>query len=715
MDKIQEAKKKANTLRKTLAELDRLTGTKQERESDAERKRKQRAVERDLVISKPKDPIRRADCIADTYLFLQTYFGGIFSQDFTATRRQMIDGIEHASRFGGDQAIAGPRGEGKSRSALFVTLKLMLEGALRFPLIVSKSGPRAKRELKNWQEAIIASEILHADFPELCEPILALGGWSSRARQQTAFGLYTRMEWGTETVVFPTIPSERLGFESVARGQIMSSLGIEGAIRGFSVRNERPDLVLIDDIDDRESARSELQTETREQILEEDIGGLAGPDKTIARVMLCTLLNQTCIAATYTDPSLKPSWRGQRHKLLAKMPERMDLWEEYISLREGRDNEDPDARNAHRFYLQHRDEMDAGAEVTNPQRFDSRLLADGEANQVSALQACFDLIADRGWVAFNCEFQNDPPEEDGPIESGISAKRIQRQLSNYERYAVPPNCISLTMGVDVQKAGLYYVTKAWQTDATSYVIDYGFFETQGTKYASEEGVEFAIRRAILGLLEENQDKYFDQGGEIRRLDLTLVDSGWQTQAVYAACAEIGLGIYPAKGHGKSHGCTTPSFSEQLRRTTDKKPGDGWFLQRQPKGIWLCHCETDRWKTFEHDRWMTNPGNPGCTYLYGMMTDEEQRDIDRRLPRESRDHFGFAKHLTFEIETEDIVRGKMVRLWKAKSGRAQNHYFDASYLANVAGSITGIRLLGQNTRQRVAPEDRPSARELAGRK
>src|SRR5690606_26579701 len=119
----------------------------------------------------------------------------------------------------------------------------------------------------------------------------------------------------------------------------------------------------------RESARSELQTETRERIIEEDVGGLAGPDKTIARVMLCTLLNQKCIAATYTDRSKKSSWRGQRHRLIQVWPENTDLWDEYMRLRQDRGGDDPDARIAHQFYADRRAAMDAGAVVTNPHRF----------------------------------------------------------------------------------------------------------------------------------------------------------------------------------------------------------------------------------------------------------------------------------------------------------------------------------------------------------
>lgn len=670
-----------------------------------------RAVQRDLVIPPVASVTRRRRCLADTRLFLTTYFAGIFYQPFTADRLDMIEAIEHAAKYGGDQAIAGPRGDGKTRSALFVTLKLMLTNELRFPLIVSKSGPRANRELRNLKEAIRASDGLLADFPEVMVPIVALGGWASRARQQTAYGEFTRMEWGEECVILPTIPTAALAakrsnrwnrhVDSAATGQVVASLGIEGPIRGYTVRNDRPGLALLDDIDDRESARSELQTVNRQAIIEQDIGGLAGPDKTIARVMLCTLINDSCIASIYTDRKRKPSWRGQRHRLLSTLPERGDLWDEYIAMREGRGEDDPDARRAHEFYSARRKQMDAGAIVTNPYRFDSRPLADGTPGQLSAIQACYDIIADRGWEHFNTEYQNEPPAKEAAIDSGISAEKIQSRLSGFDRYETPPSCTIQVQGIDVRKIGLHYVVKAFEPNATSYVVDYGFHETYGTTYGSDEGVELAVRRAILDRLEQTQQ-------QSPGVTLTLVDSGWMTPAVYQACLDIGHGIYPAKGSGKSHGCAAMSFSPARAETNICKPGDGWRMDYQPirrgVGVWLVNCDADRWKSFEHARWLTPEGKAGAAYLFGHVTDEERRWLDRRLPQDARDHFAFAKHLTSEVETEDVIRGTLRRFWRTKPGRVQNHYLDASYLCNVAAAMLGAKIMqsAQYTEQTKRP-------------
>jgi phage terminase large subunit GpA-like protein len=54
---------------------------------------------------------------------------------------------------------------------------------------------------------------------------------------------------------------------------------------------------------------------------------------------------------------------------------------------------------------------------------------------------------------------------------------------------------------------------------------------------------------------------------------------------------------------------------------------------------------------------------------------------------------YAKHIVAEVQTEEFVRGVLVRKWTNKHSRP-NHYLDASYMANVAANIKGIRLLRQ---------------------
>ncbi|MGA2619038.1 MAG: hypothetical protein ABSF26_15630 [Thermoguttaceae bacterium] len=65
--------------------------------------------------------------------------------------------------------------------------------------------------------------------------------------------------------------------------------------------------------------------------------------------------------------------------------------------------------------------MDAGAVLANPNRFNNTFLPDGSQAEVSALQRYYNEVARIGQSAVSTEYDNNPPEEEGPQESGISA------------------------------------------------------------------------------------------------------------------------------------------------------------------------------------------------------------------------------------------------------------------------------------------------------
>lgn len=711
MSKLREIQDKAKSLRKQLAVLDKLTGGASERERDVERKRAQRAATKEVVIPPCADRARRERLEADDIAWLMYYFGpecGLkdpFWYEFTTQQREMISATQHAILFGGDQAIAASRGEGKTTIFERLLLKYTKQGVLSFSVLCAATGTLADNSLDTIKGAIEDNPLLLADYPEVCVPVRALENTPNRAGYQLVSGerhdngqpyqmASSKFSWCGQEIVFPNVPG------SPSAQAIIATRGLDSAIRGLKRKGRRPQLVGIDDPETEDTVRSSEQASKLEDRIDRALAGLGSQQKAVARVMLTTLQNRTCVSFTYTDPQQKPTWKGKRFRYLVHPPERTDLWDEYVQLRvadlqtyAAGESDDPHCRRSHQFYLDRAEEMNAGAEVANLNRFNGERLPDGSQVEVSALQHYFNEIARIGPEAVATELDNDPPEEMGPIESGISASKIQLRLSGYPARMVPPECKVLVQGIDIQKAGGHWIVRACRADATSYVIDYGFQESHGTKYGSDEGVEHAVRRVILDRMDFlRSHPYCDADGKEMPVALTLVDSGWQTQAVYQACADIGLGIYPSKGHGRSHGCATPNFYDVLRATQDRKPGDGWFMQRQASNVWLVHCDTDRWKSFEHARWLTDVGKPGAAYLFGDVTEEERKYLEKRMPREAKEHHSYAHHLTSEVEVEEVVRGSLKRHWKVKAGRVQNHYLDASYLTNVAANMLGIRLL-----------------------
>jgi phage terminase large subunit GpA-like protein len=357
--------------------------------------------------------------------------------------------------------------------------------------------------------------------------------------------------------------------------------------------------------------------------------------------------------------------------------------------------------------------MDRGHEVANPNRYNQTTCPDGTQREESALQHYYNFVADKGRDAAACELDNDPPEDTGATASGITPQMIQRQVSGSDRGIIPDGCTVLTHGIDVGKYRLHWAVRAWKPDATGYVIDYGTSDVTGAKYGTDVGLDRAIHDAVVRRMDEfGESLYMTADGERPAERLTLVDAGYRTTAVYSACMSIGADIYPVMGFGKSMGCVRMSFSPTQKRTRDVRPGDGWKMSRQGK-IWLVEADTDRWKAWEHDRWMTATDQPGCLFMFGAASD------DGSLTAEQMDHIAYARHICAEEEIEEVHNGALRRRWKPTS--KENHWLDASYYANVAASMKGVRLAvaqaAKPTNVPVVQEEkkRISLRELKERK
>lgn len=202
------------------------------------------------------------------------------------------------------------------------------------------------------------------------------------------------------------------------------------------------------------------------------------------------------------------------------------------------------------------------------------------------------------------------------------------------------------------------------------------------------------------------DPYTDLDGNAVPIDLTIIDAGWRTDVIYASCREIGImDIKPAMGFGKSAGCVQASFRPPRpgKKTNKLAIGDGWFMSKPSKSQTLVCMDADRWKSYEHDRWLTPTDQPGTMFIWGEGGDE------RRLSEDERAHHNYAHHIIAEREVEEEVRGVLVRRWKPRS--SNNHFLDASYMSCVAANMVGIRIQTQ-AEMAAAARGRKPRRSLA---
>lgn len=660
-----------------------------EKAYDRQRKNKKRASEREIYIPPPKNLELRNLCLDDFELLLETYFPDTYDEEFTEDRSDMLSSIVWAAMYGGDKAIAGSRGEGKTTLAIDGAMCLMLKRLNDFPVVIGKNQDSSSDELKALREKMVSSERFIEDFPEIGVP-MDLAGPGVATPKQTVGGKYIRLFMGAKYFAFPTITKEQLphwgDIEPVSCGQVMGALGINGRIRGEKFRGKRPQLAIIDDIEDTLAANSDLLIAKNEKKIEEDIGGLGRSARRIARVMLCTTQNRKCIAYRYTDPKQKQSWNGKRYRKMKKEPDRMDLVEQYIEMRQMRKADDKDAREAYRFWRDNQEDIERGCEVSNKQSYNKDLHFDGEPLELSAIHAYYNRVADFGRKSVATEIDNDPPEEAGPQGLGLTAEMVASRISGFDRAQLPANTFTLTAAIDLGKYHCHWVVIAWWKGAGGCVVDYGVAEVigndginSGDKAADMVASEPQIFKALLNWRDVLLAKeYVDAAGAQRKVDCVFVDSGTYTNAAYEFVRQVGGVFHAAKGIG--------SYRAKTTSTDTLKAGDHMHAAHQAsERLWLFDLDTDYWKNWVHERFMT-PAFEDDTNLL------RKGSLSLFVPDGTRKHTSYAQHIVAEELVTEFKEGKGTKTYWNKRNN-NNHWLDATYYAAAAGRFSGVHLLG----------------------
>lgn len=678
-----------------------------ERSYDAQRKADARADKRDLTIPAPLNVERREACEASTPLWLSTYCPDVFYNPFTFHQRRIIDDCDEVLLYGTQKCKAAQRGGGKSSILKYAALSYSLKRKVRFPLLLSATSTKSKKTLQSLERRLATSatfdprtrtfRLLNAlaeDYPLECCIAAYVDPWPSRARNVTANGGRSiNCEWGAEWFVIPTWADE----ESL--GPILLALGITSdELQGCNIYDQRPDFVLLDDLDSRDSlaAQDGVMAGKIEEIIDKTVAGLAGQSRRLGQFMLCTITSRQAAAFKYSDPAQKPAWSGERIPAILKWPERRDLWDQYIALRQAGKSElvdgkpkDVFGREAHALYLAGFEEMNRGSELENEYNFEGGLLPDGTQKQVSALQACFDYIADYGMESFLTEKQNDPPEESGPQTSGITSSLVQSRISGWPRRMVPSTAVCLTAAIDIGKYRCHWVVMAWLPGCVGLVIDYGVLDTTVGAGDDRIATMHAVKNALLHWREfitppAGDPPYRDEHGEPVKVDLILCDSGDMTDAIYSFVKDVGGSPYVAsKGSANN-------YRRQQSIESKVVASDHWHAHYQgPKsGVWLYLLDTDHWKHQLHDRFLTPAINDDRTFRRGSLSLWEPHKDHKN------EHHSYSKHIVAEEFREEFIEGKgLKRAWHPV--HANNHWLDASYMAIAAADMLGVKLLPQS--------------------
>lgn len=627
-----------------------------------------------------KNKKRREECRFSFRAFCEQYLSSVFQLKWSDDHLYVIEQIEKTVLTGQNIAIAMPRGSGKTSLCTVAVLWAALYAHARFIVLIAANKDKAVRLVQNIMTWIETNPALNEDFPEICIPANRLERIIHRQKGQKYNGEPTRINWSNQWLTFPT-----MGYPT--DGVTIVPCGLAGAdIRGLQYVNAegeivRPDLALIDDPQTRESAKSKTQTLDRLGLLQADVLKMAGPGKALSALCTVTVIFPDDLADQILDRKRNPVWRGVRKKLVYQFPKNVALWDKYGEIRATELINDAGRDQSNEFYREHRAEMDEGAAVAWPERFN--------ADQLSALQFAMDArLADE--MSFASEYQNEPmslAEEGQQIDSD---KVIQR-LSHLPRRIAPDDTQWVTAHIDVHQDLIYYTCVAWNKDFGGSVIDYGTAPEQKRSWFTlhdcyptladrfpGSGFEGAIYAGLEEAVNRIAKPYNTQNGEELYINRIIIDANWSQSRdiVYQFCrkksAELKLKISPA--HGVYNGASRQPFAAYKPKGNDWI-GLNWRMPGEVKqGCRYLLYDTNYWKTFVSARINTSIGDPGALTLFGSKPAR---------------HILFAAHLAAEKWQRVEVGGRAVNEWHLTPSR-DNHWLDNLVGAAVGASMCGAR-------------------------
>ena len=661
-------------------------------------------------IPPPANPARRAACAESSFEFARTYFPNSTGKfPMSDDHRDMFAIMQAATTEGGQFVNVFPRGFGKSTAAEVHCLWAACYGVSKFVALLAADAGLAKESITSMQRELTENDLLAEDFPEVVMPFRHLEGKPQRCNSQTHGGRLTHVVWRRDQIVFPTIEGSK------ASGSIIKARGITGSLLGLRHKTAdgaqvRPDLVVADDIETRESAAQPAQVKKILNILIKSVLGLAGHDKQLACVVNGTILAGGCATEQLLDPRLYPAWQGKRVKMLkAPATNQDELWlGRYREIRntfiqDNAEDRKRAIRESNEFYLANMEAMNAGAVVS----WDHCYTRGGEH---SAIQHAYNLLIDRGPDYFATECQNEPLRDESKAAK-VTPAEVREHVIPLPAWKMPTGTTTLTGFIDVQKEALYWQVVAWGQGLRGHIVGYGVYPDQGRSYFTLRDVGRTLQDAAGGvsleaaiamgletvarmLLEREVAHEWDDATS--RVGLLLVDSNWQQTAniVREFTRRSPWGTRVMASQGRYVGVAG-------RTLTDRQPAPGERQGPNWRTNTIEHTrhlqwDTNAWKTLVATRFKVPASDPTAITVHA-----------------GRPHDLLADHLAAEFPTRAVSAERVADLWTNTPGQ-DNHWWDCLVGSAVAASYLGVEAVGATIMDRHRPRKVITQAELDAR-
>lgn len=513
--------------------------------------------------------------------------------------------------------IRMPRGEGKTAFTKGTVAWAIATGRRHHLVAFAAARPDAVRIVEDVIAVLSLSDNFAADFPEIALPIRLIGG--SFKRRQFYNGVSTRMERRTGWFVLPSVKCKKavpeLGIGKgelfPSSGAIIDARGFSGHSRGASRGSSRPDLILLDDLQDEEDASNPDTVKKNAERIRRGILNMSGARKA-ATIMTSTPIEPDDLSELFARD---PQWRTRTFRALRSFPsdwtERgMDgLWGSYIRIyrRAMADGKGNPAKLATEFYKSNRAAMDAGAIVISPRRFDPSV-------QMSAIQAKMDKFFEIGPAAFDAEFQMAPRRHQ--FTYVLTAQTIlMRVRQGMAALSAPTGFDFVALATDINPSyALTTAAVAFDRDRTAVVIWHDIHQIRlddtinDTAYSQEvfnHLAELARRFKALGIKANAWG--LDAGGKQFDAVLRFAQFGKDYSGI-PACAMLGR--------------SSRNFNPMVRSRIRDALNETVLCSDPQKGKWIA-WNADHYRESMQRAWATETGGHGGLSLFDAGIDHSE--------------------------------------------------------------------------------------------
>lgn len=299
----------------------------------------------------------RCEAVADPKTgyryFCDTYFPHYFTKAPSLLHRELFKSLPEmvVQEDGQKRLVIAPRGSAKSThiSQVF-PLWCIVTGQKHFIVLIMDAFEQSAIMIEAIKAELEHNPRLAYDFPQVC------------GKGRT---------WREGVIV-------------TANNVKVEGFGTGKKIRGRRHGPHRPDLVILDDVENDENVESPRQRDKLEKWISKAVLKLGPTDGTMDVLYAGTVLLFDAVIVRF---SRKPGWTVARYQALLKWPDRMDLWDHWEELYLN-DEEEADA-----FWQAQRKEMSRGAVINWPEMHSLKFLMQERAGDHDS---------------FESEYQNNP-------------------------------------------------------------------------------------------------------------------------------------------------------------------------------------------------------------------------------------------------------------------------------------------------------------------